>query len=300
VRLLLSFHYFRKLDLAEVCAPLLDTPGSKLFADSGAFSADNAGAQVSIDEYAAWLDRWGHMLDLYVNLDVIGNVSATRRNQEILESLGLHPVPVVHGGAPAEVMEDYCARYPYVALGGMVMKGGQAARMMRWIVQMHLIAKKHGTKLHGFGNTRIEIAKLVPWESVDSSSWMMGGRRGAVGLWDDDRHELVKVRAGDHDTRKRHELIRAHGVDPDLLARQHAGRSMDKQRAPDLYRAEQDALFIAGAAAYLRMEAYLRRRHRNPDLALYLACVPSILLRVARNGGTTLANMERHLYGLPA
>lgn len=302
MRLLLSYHYFRRYDLRQITSPLLSTPGSKLFADSGAFSAANAGADVSVDEYAEWLHRWRDALDLYVNLDVIGHPEATLRNQRILEAAGLHPTPVVHGGAAESVLRTYIdAGHRYIALGGMVMKGGghQRERMTRWIVQMHRIARSHDVKLHGFGNTGLEQARDLPWESVDSSSWMMGGRRGAVQLWDDKTHSFKRAFAGQHKTRGLHELIRVHGVDPDLLARPHAGRSLKGTRGADAYRSEQNALFIAGAAAYLRMEAYLRRRHRNPDYAVYLACVPSILARVAKEGGAFLLNMERNLYDLP-
>lgn len=254
-RVLVSFHYHRGSDLADLVAR---TPGGELdlFGDSGAFSAWTSGASISLDDYAAWLHRWKHLLSAYVTLDVIGDNAATLVNQRALESMGLSPLPVFHGSEPWPQLEAYCEEYPYVALGGMV----GANKALPWVVRCFRIAERYGTVFHGFGQTKRVFMRSLPWYSVDSSSWGSGYRYGQLTLWNAELQRLVRVKTGRHgDVYANAELIRDHGGDPALLATPNVGQTRFRGRDEAL----DDRHHIAevNAEAWRRSEQLLALRH---------------------------------------
>lgn len=258
---LLSFWYFKNQDVEELQAQL---GGARIFVDSGAYTAKTQGADIDIEEYVAWLNKWAPRLEAFVNLDVIGDAEATCRNQLAMEAMGVDCLPVFHGGEDWRYLEAYCEQHPYVALGGMV--GFQGSGVMRWVAQCFEIGAKYGTAFHGFGQTSADMLAEFPWYSVDSSSWGGGHRFGRIDLWDHRAAEFVRVEVGDADTVYRHaELVRDHGVDPDCLA--------DREQ----YHARH--AIAASSYAWRRYADFLRRRHgpvavrdgsRAPGLHLYL------------------------------
>jgi hypothetical protein len=265
-RILLSYHYYRSVDLDKVFAEKFSKPYPQVFADSGAFSAFTQGVDINLREYAAWLKRWSHYLTAYSNLDVIGNAEQTRVNQARLEDLGLKPLPVFHTGEPWSYLEWYIERYQYMALGGMVPYLRDHKLLMPWLIQAFKMAKGR-TVYHGFGCTNWTIVKALPWYSIDSTSWLSAARYGQVPLFDDVKGGFAQFDLGNYKTIYRHaELIRKHGFDPERFA----DRSKNKR---------QEILAIA-ALSYMRAEQWLRAHHGaitipnapDPDgLHLYLS-----------------------------
>lgn len=241
---LMSFHYYRKTDMAALAS---DLHGFRLFADSGAFSAKSVGADVTLDDYCDWLKKWRGLFTTYVTLDKIGQgeVSAegTWRNHVEMEARGLRPTPVFHGGEPFEYLERYIERgHGYIALGGMV---GAPAVVKKWIIKCFKLAEGRAV-FHGFGRTNLADIADFPWYSVDSSSWGSGYRYGQVVLFD--RGRWVRVKIGDHKGVYQHAaLIRQHGVDPKFLA----DRSLYHWR----YAA------AASAVAWHRLGQWAHKRH---------------------------------------
>ena len=90
VRILLSYWYYKDTELdalfGEVLLTLID-----VFADSGGFSAMTQGAQIDVNEYAAWIKRYKHLFNTYANLDVIGNGCNARQSAPI-KDLGVEPI----------------------------------------------------------------------------------------------------------------------------------------------------------------------------------------------------------------
>jgi len=257
-KFLLSYHYFKKMDLDELVAGMGTRP--MLFADSGAYSAWTQGAEVKVKEYATWLKRWEHLLSVYVNLDVIRDAEATASNQRLIEREGLQPIPVFHTGSDMAVLDGLAKQYPYIALGGMV--GSPGAACLRWSAACMKRTQDEGTVFHGFGQTRKALIESLPWYSVDSSSWGSGHRFGAVDLWTG--RQFVKVRVGDTKSVYKYAAeIRQLGVDPACIA--------------DRGRYHQRFAIRISAASWHAYEAHLRRRHgavpckdRSNGLHLYL------------------------------
>lgn len=175
LRVLLSYHYYKNVDLDAVFQKHFDEPYPEVFADSGAYSAFTQAQHIDWRDYAKWLKRWSHLFSAAANLDVIGDADATRRNQEKLERAGLKPLPVFHTGEDWSYLDYYLDRYSYIALGGMVPYMCSPKKIMPWIIQCFKRAKGKAV-FHGFGATSWAVIRDLPWYSVDSSSWGKGFR----------------------------------------------------------------------------------------------------------------------------
>lgn len=287
MRVLTSFHYYKSVDMEAFVAAFPTPP--RVFADSGAFSAMNVGAEVSLADYTEWLLRWQHLFEVYVPLDVIGDGAATLANHRAMEDAGLRPIPVYHAGEPWHYLEAYVEAYPYIALGGMVGSAGTPA-LMRHSVEAYRIARQSGAQFHGFGMTKLELLRALPWYSVDSSSWGAGHRYGQLRLWDPAKARMTANAIGNHAAvYRKAELIRAHGGDPEVLARPGCAMASSGR---DTYLAERDMVIACNAGAWVLLEQWLRRRFGDvclrdgtgdPGPMVYLAeGSPAHLLTAAR------------------
>lgn len=166
----------------------------KLFLDSGAFSAFTQGVEIDINDYIDFIKEYEEHLEVYANLDVIGDPGATFANQKIMEDAGLDPLPCFHYGEPISYLEYYIKNYDYISLGGMVPISTKDLRVWLDEIFSKYICDKDGmplVKVHGFGLTSHPLMIRYPWYSVDSTSWVVTGRMGAVyvpmqraGKWD--------------------------------------------------------------------------------------------------------------------
>ena len=93
---------------------------TELFIDSGAYSASTQNVEINIKEYIKFIKKYEKYIDVYANLDVIGDPEATYKNQKIMEKAGLKPLPCFHYGEDWSWLEKYIKEYSYIALGGMV------------------------------------------------------------------------------------------------------------------------------------------------------------------------------------
>ena len=155
----------------------------ELFLDSGAFSAKTQGIEINLKDYIQFLKENESVIDIYANLDVIGDPEATWKNQQKMERVGLHPMPCYHYGEDIKWLKLYLEKYDYIALGGMVKVG--TAQLIQWLDLLFTnhICDKDGipkVKIHGFGLTSLPLMLRYPWYSVDSTSWVVTGRMGSI------------------------------------------------------------------------------------------------------------------------
>lgn len=208
---LFSYHYCRKVDMDELLGPL--DPKPPLFADSGAFSAHTLGSEITVNEYADWLKRWGHLFDHHANLDVLTDVKQSAANQRALERKGLAPVPVFHAGEDFKVLRRLADRHDYVALGGIARFKNMPV-LVGWFDRCFSVCEgKCG--LHGFGMTRWELVQRYPWRSVDSSSIGSSYRYGTVKVYDPYSGKWLSWRIADSRAWGRNGwLVREYGMTP--------------------------------------------------------------------------------------
>ena len=184
---LLSYWYVENelLAMGEAFSMITtDFPQIKLFLDSGAFTAYQQGVHIDIQAYIAFIKKHENKLEVYANLDVIGDAEATWKNQLIMEEAGLTPLPVFHSGEDEKYLERYVEQYDYIALGGIASHKNQR-QLSHWLDNLftNYLCNKDGVpviKTHGFGITRLKILFRYPWYSVDSTSWIITGRLGGI------------------------------------------------------------------------------------------------------------------------
>jgi hypothetical protein len=155
----------------------------KLFLDSGAYSAFTKGVTIDIKEYCDFIKANKKYLEVYANLDEIGDPEGTRDNQKAMERQGLRPMPCFHYGEDVKYLHEYMEQYDYIALGGMV---PIATRDLQpWLDSIfgeHICGPDGMPKVrvHGFGMTSLRLMIRYPWFSVDSTSWLMSSRMGSI------------------------------------------------------------------------------------------------------------------------
>ena len=182
---LFSYHYFKnKIHVLQELK--MD---KNIFIDSGAFSAFNSGAVIDIDEYSKYLLKLSP--NLYAGLDVIGDPHKTLENNKYMEiNYGLNPIPTFHMGEEIEHLSKFM-KYPYIALGGMVM----SENIIPWLdgVWNYLLLNNSSIKVHGFGMTNQIIIDRYPWHSIDSTSFDRAQRFGIVTLYNELKNEIYTI-----------------------------------------------------------------------------------------------------------
>lgn len=158
--------------------------------DSGAFTflqgtCGSVNWDEYIEEYANFINRYNIKLFFELDIDNIVGLSEVERLRLKLEKL-THKTPIVvwHKNRGKEYFEKMCKNYPYVALGGIVIKEIPRKlyeRAFPWFIS---VAHKNNAKIHGLGYTSISGLKKYHFDSVDSSSWLLGNRAGYIEKFD--------------------------------------------------------------------------------------------------------------------
>lgn len=246
LRILLSYWYYKNTNLDELFQKYFDKPYPDVFADSGAFSAMTQDSEVSIEEYMSWLYKWKHLFTSYSNLDVIMNAPQTLKNQTVMESNGLKPLPVFHINERFDYLQKYIEQYQYIALG---VAGMQTKRksLFRWLIKCFQMAEGKSV-YHGFGLTGWEIMSSFPWYSVDSSSWGSGFRYGRVPIFDKKKGKFINLGLGDEQAWRKHgKLIKGMGFEPKDFANRE--------------RNDRAKICAISALSYMLAEKWLRNYH---------------------------------------
>lgn len=180
--LLESFHYMtrRTVDLSRAT-------GIKFFLDSGAYSMFTQGVKIDLERYAKFILQYRDCISVASNLDDITKTeSISYANQKRLEELGCAVQPVFHAREDPRWLVKYLDEgYDYIFIGGLVPE--TTKWLEGWLdhIWHHYLTNPDGTarvKVHGFGLTSLPLMFRYPWESVDSTSWLMTSNFGAIFL----------------------------------------------------------------------------------------------------------------------
>lgn len=142
-----------------------------------------------VDEYANFIKEHKEGIDYYVTVDAIFNPDISWDVLKYMENKHkLNPVPVVHYGAPMEILERHIkAGYEYIGIGGL----GQEVKVEQYKVWANkafkvICPKSNGYKpivrTHGFAMTAYELMIRYPWWSVDSASWVKAAGFGMLNI----------------------------------------------------------------------------------------------------------------------
>lgn len=160
---------------------------TKLFVDSGAFSAFRLRKPVDLKQYIKWIKDNEEWIELYVNLDVIipENPEAAAKagylNLMTMRGRGLKPMPVFHVGESIDWLKRMLdLGCDYIGLSASSLTSRRAMDDWYELAWSYLVdaAGDPVVRVHAFGETRVAALLKFPWASADSSTWLNGQRYG--------------------------------------------------------------------------------------------------------------------------
>lgn len=185
--------------------------------DSGAFTAinDKTGKYKNFDwdlyckKYIAFINHTKQKLFFELDIDcVVGLQKVEYLRKMIEDGTGIAPIPCWHSNRGAEYFIKCCEDYPYVALGTTTANAdGKKIRnnpkVLHWFIEQ---AHKNNAKIHGLGFTSTPWLKELKFDSVDSTTWNVGGKFGNVVLFDSNGFPTQKYKSDKNKKAKTIEL----------------------------------------------------------------------------------------------
>ena len=177
---------------------------NKLFIDSGAYSAWSKNKHIDVDDYIKFINENTDKFTLFASVDDIPG--ELRRKPTLWEqrespAKSWHNylymreqvkdkdklLPVFHIGEDFRHLQNMLdatfngEHIPYIGLGGTV---GLACTVKEdWYKQCFKIIQQSSNanvKVHAFGMTNLEILENYPFESADSTTWLMAAINGEL------------------------------------------------------------------------------------------------------------------------
>jgi hypothetical protein len=160
--------------------------------DSGAFSMLNKKQNINInkyvDNYIDFIKKTNQNnffeLDIY---KIIGIDKTEDIRNKIEQATGKPCIPVWHKHLGIDYFNMLIENYNYIAIGGFALKDIKK-RDYKYIPQLLKLANEKNCKVHGLGFTQLSLLKTkkFPFYSVDSTTWLVGGKYGNLCLFDKD------------------------------------------------------------------------------------------------------------------
>lgn len=170
--------------------------------DSGAFTfMSNAKKHGNID-WLSYVDSYcdfivdnGVRLFFELDIDKIKGLKYVEMlRQRIEDKTHKKPIPVWHPSRGKDYWMDMIREYPYVACGGIAAKDISLVKYEAIFPWMLAIARKNNCKVHGLGYTRVNNLSKFRFDSVDSTTWTVGGRFGEVSKFENDTIKRLSFR----------------------------------------------------------------------------------------------------------
>lgn len=174
-----SYHYVHSARYVEN----MRRDGTRVFLDSGAFSAYTLGKHIDLSKYCGYIKDNADLIVCASVLDGIGDPQKTWDNQVAMHNEGTAPLPCFHYGEDPRWLQWYIKHYSYITIGGMVPIAKPQLRLWLDDIWAKYLTDANGmpkVRVHGFGLTTVELMQRYPWYSVDSSTWVQRARTGAI------------------------------------------------------------------------------------------------------------------------
>lgn len=198
-----------------------DQPNSKLFLDSGAYSAHTRGKEINVDEYIDRINELDEHLTLYAQLDTIpGEFGKPKTLQQLREAPELSwenylymkdrvatrdkLIPIFHQGEDFKHLRRILEfRHedgsPIKYIGISPANDVAVTHKDRWFNQVFGEIQNSSNpkvKTHAFGMTSKAQLEKYPFTSADSTSWLMNGSFGCLSF--ENTKIIVSDRQTDH------------------------------------------------------------------------------------------------------
>lgn len=169
----------------EDCVKYAQSPHCQSYLlDSGVFTFMNGAKRVDFDSYT---DRYIEFINAYkvplffeMDLDAIVGLPKVEEYRRRIESrTGRQCIPVFHRDRGKDYFIDMVKNYKYVAIGGIAVKDIKKTehKYFPWFIDK---AHEYGCKIHGLGYTDFAHVDKYRFDTVDSTSWIVGGRYGNI------------------------------------------------------------------------------------------------------------------------
>lgn len=177
---LMSYYYIRNNNF-EHAVKIRDN-SEEIMIDSGAHSFQ-FGTKVNFEEYTREYAEFIKKFDTpnvvgYFEMDVDNVIGYDKvlELRKILEEVSDKIIPVWHPNRGIEDFKQMCKKYKgkVISITGFA---GKEVRDDQYIMFLKY-AKKYNCKMHCLGMTRKKILKKVPFDYVDSSSWLQSAVYG--------------------------------------------------------------------------------------------------------------------------
>ena len=188
--------------------------------------------------YIKFLHDNSAKIDIYSNLDVINNPELTFKNQRILESEGLSPIPVFHLGCDEKWLKRYIDKYEYIALGGLVPNPTRV--LLPWLDRLfkNCILNEKGdprVKVHGFACTSVPLMTRYPWYSVDSATCRKLAMYGGIFIPEFTSKDLKTINVSSRDISLKYRCSKGVLNNLECYA-QHLGLTLEQLSTETLHR----------------------------------------------------------------
>lgn len=201
------YSYTNDRDLLEHWVSLIRKYGkkSKLFIDSGAFSAWTRNQYISVDDYIDFINDRSDCIDYYGQIDCIPGTIFKKPTSAEVEKAGQQTwenflymyykmknpgglMYTFHVGEPLwqlsralEWKDKDGNPLSHMAFGGMV---GKNRKTQISFIEKCFSVIKHSTnpniKVHAFGLIAPDVLEVFPFYSADSSGWLQVGQNGNI------------------------------------------------------------------------------------------------------------------------
>lgn len=172
--------------------------------DSGAFSLRNKAKENDhiyedyVERYAEFINKY--QIDKFFELDIdnlVGYKKVKAYRKELERLTNRQPIVVWHPSRGMDEFVKHCEEYPYVALGGYVAASAKKKQQYKKTFPYFInIAHEHGCKIHGLGFTSLQKLPKYHFDSVDSTTWLNGGKYGIVYKFNGETLVNVKTPTG--------------------------------------------------------------------------------------------------------
>lgn len=174
-----SFYYMQEWQLRRM------NEWEMFLLDSGAFTyLSGTATEVNWEEYvlkyAEFINKYNIKYFFELDIDNIVGLKEVERLRKLLEQkTNKKCIPVWHKSRGLKKWEEICKEYDYVAIGGIVTKEIKQSEY-KFFPKLISIAHKNKCKVHGLGFTRTKELHKYPFDSVDSTNWLVASRFGQV------------------------------------------------------------------------------------------------------------------------
>ena len=172
--------------------------GCKMFLlDSGAFTFMNTHkGKIDFNQYLKDYINFINKYDIkyFFELDIdsiVGHEKVKEMRATLEKGTGKKCIPVWHKSRGLDEWRKLTKEYDYVAIGGIVTKEIKP-KEYKYIKPLLDIAKENECKVHGLGFTKLKALGRYHFYSVDSTSWLSGGRFGTLYMFQDGTLKAIR------------------------------------------------------------------------------------------------------------